>query len=37
MILGRDILTALVLNIKLSEHITKADDRTLKGVDGTCG
>ena len=30
-ILGRDILTELVLNIKLSEHVIEADDRPLKG------
>ena len=31
MILGRYILTALVLNIKLSEHIMEEDGGTLKG------
>ena len=30
MILGRYILTSLWLNIKLSKHILKADDGTLK-------
>ena len=29
--LGRYILTALVLNLKLSEHVIKSDDVTLKG------
>ena len=31
MILRRDILTALRLNIKFSDHVIKADDRLLKG------
>ena len=31
MILGRDILTSLVLNIKLSKFFIKSDDVTLKG------
>ena len=31
MILGRDILTELGLNLKLSEHAIKADDGTFKG------
>ena len=31
MILGRDILLALVLNIKFSEHLIKEDDGTLEG------
>ena len=30
-ILGRDLLTALVLNLKLSEHVIEADGGTLKG------
>ena len=31
MILGRDILTELGLNPKLSEHVIEADDGTFKG------
>ena len=31
MILGQDILTELVLNLKFSEHVIKADDGTFKG------
>ena len=31
MILCRDILTVLWLNLKLSEHAIEADGRTLKG------
>ena len=31
MILGRDLLTELVLNLKLSEHIIEADDGPFKG------
>ena len=30
MILGRDLLTGLVLNLKLSDHVIKADDGTFK-------
>ena len=30
-ILGRYLLTALVLNLKLSEHVIESDDGTLKG------
>ena len=32
MILGRYSLTVLVLNLKLSDHVIKADDRPLKGL-----
>ena len=32
MILGRDLLTELVLNIKLSEHVIEADYQPLKGL-----
>ena len=31
-ILGRYLLTALVPNIKLSEHVIRVDDVTLKGL-----
>ena len=31
MILGRNLLTAFGMNLKLSEHVIKADDGTLKG------
>ena len=31
MILGRDILTALGLNLKFSEHVIKADDGNFNG------
>ena len=31
MILGRYILNALVLNLKLSDHVIESDDGTLKG------
>ena len=31
MILGRDILTELRLNIKFSEHVIEADDGPFKG------
>ena len=31
MILGRDLLTALGLNLKLSEHVTKSDYGPFKG------
>ena len=31
MILGRDVLTELGLNIKLSEHVIKADDEPFNG------
>ena len=31
MVLGRYILTALVLNLKLSDHVIEADAGTLKG------
>ena len=31
MILGRDILTALGLNLKLCDHVIEADDGTFKG------
>ena len=31
MILGRDLLTELGLNLKLSEHVIKLDDGPLKG------
>ena len=31
MILGRDILTGLGLNLKFSDHVIKADDGTFKG------
>ena len=31
MILGRDISTAIILNIKFSEYFIKADDGPLKG------
>ena len=31
MVLGRDILKELVLNLKLSEHVIKADDGPLNG------
>ena len=30
-IFGRDILTLLSLNLKISEHVIKADDGPLKG------
>ena len=31
MILGRDLLTSLGLNLKLSDHIIEADDGPFKG------
>ena len=31
-ILGRDILTKIGLNLKLSEHVIKTDDETFKGL-----
>ena len=31
MILGWDILTELLLNLKFSEHVIEADDGTFKG------
>ena len=34
-ILGRNILTELVLNLKLSEHITKEYDQTFRGSTTT--
>ena len=32
MILGRDLLTKLGLNLKFSEHVIKSDDGPLKGL-----
>ena len=32
MILGRDSLTGLVLNLRLSDHVIEADDVPLKGL-----
>ena len=31
MIMGQDLLTELVLNLKFSEHVIEADDGTFKG------